>query len=349
MSREVLVGGVFLLLSVAWSPTVGEEAAFPSLDLRLEGWEPAGPTETYVGEKLYEAIDGFADYHFGFDFREAQRRFFIQGQKKIEVFVYRFGSPTEAYGLYSVMRPRWGQPVPVGDEAVWEEGNVCAVWRGPYYIAVTTQGAEVASEEDLIGAARAVAQQIGGEFKRPDLVEILPPGRLQPLSVLYFHCLQPLDRVFYLGEGNVLQLAEKPTDPHEVEAIYAEYDQRGRPAIVVVVLYPQAEKGRKACELYAAQVGAEAVAATEDSLWDPPEAASYGRDFKAHTGFHTLLFQREKWLLAAAEVVDVDFMKDLLRQVDRALGKRLERQSAQERDSEAKRAEGEGTLKEKDE
>lgn len=347
MGRGILILGVCLLLQAVWKSAVGEEAGGLSLEaLRLGGWEAAGPTETYLGEKLYEAIDGFADYHFGFDFREAQRRFFIQGQKKIEVFVYRFGSPAEAYGLYSVMRPRWGQPVAVGDEAVWEQGNVCAVWRGPYYIAITTQGAEVATEEDLTAAARAVAQQIQGGFKRPDLVEMLPRKQLQPLSVLYFHCLQPLDRVFYLGEGNVLQLAEKPTDPHEVEAVYAEYDQPGRPAIVVVALYPQPEKARKARELYAAQVEAEAVVATEDSLWDDPEASSYGRDFKARTGFHTLLFQREKWLLAAAEVADVELLKGLLRQVDRALEERLEREDAKEEERED--AKGREDAKEED-
>lgn len=328
MKRHTSIrGGLLLLATLAGSPVAGEEAASLSLDtVRLEGWEPTGPTETYIGDKLYEAIDGFADYHFGFDFREAQRRFFTQGLKKIEVFVYRFGSPTESFGLYSVMRPRWGQPVQVDDEAVWEPGNVCTVWRGPYYIAITTQGAEAATEEDLTAVARTIVQPIAGAFNRPDLVRMLPPEHLQSLSVLYFHCLQPLDRVFYLGEGNVLQLAEKPTDPREVEAVYAEYDQNGRPASVVVARYPHLEKARKARDLCAAQFMANASSLAEESLWEEPPFQSFGRGFQARTGFHTLLFQRENWLLVAAEVVDLDLLKGVLTKIDQALWKQREKE-----------------------
>jgi hypothetical protein len=336
MRRNILILGLFgLLADLALIPVAAEEARPVSLDpLKLDGWEAAGPTETYLGEKLYEAIDGFADYHFGFDFQEAQRRFFTQGEKKMEVFIYRFGSPAEAFGLYSVMRPRWGQPAQVGDDAVCEEGNVCAAWRGPYYLAVTTQGAVAATGEELLGAARAVAQQVGGEYKRPRLPEMLPKENLEPLSVLYFHCLQPLDRVFYLGEGNVLQLAEKPTDPHDVQAVYAEYNQNGRTVIVIAALYPSPEKAQKARDLYVAQLTADA-GATMDAWGAGTEARPYGRDFKARTGLHTLLFQREKWLLIAVDVVDVDAMKATLTKVDEALWKQWEEERKKEAEKKA--------------
>jgi len=295
-----------------------------SLDtVKIQGWEPAGEVETYVGEKLYDAIDGFADFHFGFDFKEAHRRFFQQGDKRLEVFVYRFGSAAEAYGLYSVMRSPLGQRADSGDEAFYEEPGTLHVWRGDYYLSIVSQGQATPSREEMLAFTQALVGPVEEKTKPPRLIQTLPQENLRAESLLYFHCKQPLDRAFYLGDGNPLLLAEEPTQPHDVQAALAEFTLGGRRHSVIAALYPTKEKATQARALCLQAWQAEAVETITEEPWS---------DLKAKNGKHTLIYQRERWLLAALEVVQVEPMKAILLKIDAALWKQEQAEKAKQSD-----------------
>ena len=69
---------------------------------------------TFVGQTLWEYIDGGAEIYYLYDFEIVATADYKADSVEIVVDIYKFDSPDNAYGLYSMLRPVDAQPVKLG-------------------------------------------------------------------------------------------------------------------------------------------------------------------------------------------------------------------------------------------
>ncbi|MDP2897568.1 MAG: hypothetical protein Q8Q12_13590 [bacterium] len=281
----------------AWA---SEEISLAKLE--VAGWQPTA-LESYVGKKLYDAIDGYADFHMGFNFKDSERRFFTNGEKRIEVFSYRLDSPENAFGLFSVMRKGAPELLDIGNEAA-SAGAVFHMWKGAYYITVSDLGKTECTQEEILAFARAVDAQFAGKYTKPALVEALPKTNLVSSSVTYFHYRNALERLTYLGEGNVLLLGEDFDKPYDVEAAYGQFVIDKTKYDLIVFRYDSPKKPETAAKNFVEMMEGDLKTSTTNWPW---------AELVERNGKQTILFREGNILMLSFPTAKGDVVRDLMK------------------------------------
>jgi hypothetical protein len=305
-SQAIRFRGIVLLavLSLGLAGTAWASTQISLEKLKVAGWQSTN-VESYVGKKLYDAIDGYADFHMGFNFKDSERRFFTKGEKRIEVFSYRCDTPENAFGLFSVMRMGALKPLDIGNEASLME-RVFHMWKGHYYVTVSDLGKAECSQDEILAFARAVDAQFEKAFSKPALVEALPKKNLIPLSVAYFHYRNALERLTYLGEQNVLQLGDDPDKPYDVEAAYGQFLIDKAKYDLVVLRYESPGKPETATRMYMKMMEGDLKSRTTNWPW---------AELVERNGKQTVLFREGNTLMLSFPTANGDVVRDLMKQV----------------------------------
>lgn len=278
---------------------------FSLRQVHLKDWVAKGEIQKVVGKKLYDLIDGFADIHMGFNYRDSEHLTVRKGKWELEVSVFRVDSPANAYGLYTCLRDRDGELVDVGDEGSYAYGTAVA-WRGPYCIEVKDVSEQEAPKEEILAVCREIASTLKGGYERPQLVRALPSKNLDYKGLIYFHHRHPLDQIYYLGTENVLLLGTDAMKPSRVEAVYAEYKlSRGRHGLLVL-RYPKGEQARKAVELYSSSARGDAASVENQEPW---------RVFRTKSGKATVVLCKGRLLMIAFEAAQPDAIKAVMAKI----------------------------------
>jgi len=298
------IPATLLVAAISVASAAAESQTFSLAKVHFEGWAAEGPVKKVAGKKLYDLIDGLADIHMGFSYRDSEHLALRKGKREIEIAVFRENSPENAYGLYTCLRERDGELVPVADEASFSYGTLVA-WRGPYCIQVQDVGEEETPKRDLIETAGAISRAIGGApAKPPRLVRALPRRGLARGTILYFHHRHPLDQVYYLGTKDVLLLGTDATKPSRTEAVFADYKTpRGKQSILVV-RYPDASRAAKALSLYVASLRSKGASAAREN---PPWRVFASKDGKA-----TVVFRKGRLLAIAPDSVQPETARSII-------------------------------------
>jgi len=190
-------------------PAVGYEALLPGKDVP-EGWKQSGEVKVYVGEKLYDSIDGAAVRFFQYAFREQYVAIYssqLPG-KRIQVEVYDMGTPEDAFGVFSCHDNIMCKHTDIGMAATVSEVNT-DFCQGRYFVRLQAVGfGQEGAEKPLRAFAEAIARNIGLAGELPDLVKRLPAGYVEG-TVLFFHTWETLNERRYIAEENALRLDRK--------------------------------------------------------------------------------------------------------------------------------------------
>jgi hypothetical protein len=84
------------------------------LEIKLAGLQPMSDTEFYGPDNLFEKIDGRAPAYLNFNFQQLRSRSFtITGTAGsfVDVYEYRFDTPVNAFGMFSMERDPKGKPL----------------------------------------------------------------------------------------------------------------------------------------------------------------------------------------------------------------------------------------------
>jgi|Deesub1362B_J571_1020462.scaffolds.fasta_scaffold02884_3 hypothetical protein len=212
--------------------------------------------KVYDETGIYDYMDGAAEIYKQYDYRRLfVRRYQSREGRTFLVELFQFGSPAEAYGIYSHLFD--GDSVDVGQGGFWT-GTAAGFWKGPYfgYLRWESPGAEQA--DVLLEAARRVAAAISETGEPPKWVNRFPEEGLQ--RVRYFHDYVLLNAHVFLSTENVLNLGKG------TEVFLAEYQTEFRgndfQPNVLLVIYPDEARARDAA----------ARARTEVLKWDESES-----------------------------------------------------------------------------
>jgi hypothetical protein len=234
MSEEVnlLKRNIFLVLLVPlliWGCSGGDgelKDLLPS-SADVPGITEGGSPHIYTGDKLFDYMNGGAELYYEYGFERAGVQRYQTPPGEVTVEIYQMDLPANAYGIYTFDTA--GEHPPIGQDATYEQG-LLSFWKGRYFIRVFSDNADL--KETILILGRAIAQKITEEGARPDIVAILPSGRVIEDSLLYFQGMLALNNSYFLSHQDVLALQG------EAKGITFRYKTEAQPLRVIMVRYP---------------------------------------------------------------------------------------------------------------
>jgi len=191
-----VTGGFRELARVSVEPQ--EPSLARALPARAAGLSLEGPKKIYEGAGgLFEQIDGGAPPYLDFGFLRGVTANYAGQGSRLEVMLWEFASPQDAFGAYSIDRSlaEDAEPVNVGDEAAFAEGGSLWARRGPYTMVVLPMGGNPGRER-VLSLARTVLRALdAGPAPRPQICGRLPAAGLQPYSVRFMRTGRHLQSV----------------------------------------------------------------------------------------------------------------------------------------------------------
>ncbi len=168
------------------------------------GWTTSGKTLRFVGNDLFNYIDGGAELFHEFGFKELLVQNYRQGENEMVLEAYQMESPEAALGIYLM---KCGEETPIEKVNARNSGNKYqfTIVKGSYFILVNS----FAGDEKLIPVMIALSQQTLKFVPKERSVKIfdnLPKADLVAGSELLIRGMYGLQPIYTFGEGDILQL-----------------------------------------------------------------------------------------------------------------------------------------------
>jgi hypothetical protein len=157
------------------------------LEIKLDGLKPMGDTEFYNADNLFEKIDGRAPAYLNFNFQQLRcRSFSITGASGsfVDVYEYRFDTPINAFGMFSLERDPKGEPLAFAPDG-YASGMGFFFRQGPRYIQVMASDQNAKTLELAKAIAEDRAKNLPAADTGLDARRRLPITGLDPASVQF--------------------------------------------------------------------------------------------------------------------------------------------------------------------
>jgi hypothetical protein len=139
------------------------------------GWKQSGEIQTFVPKTLFEYINGAADLYLSYDFKELKVAEYVNEKKaSVIVDVYRFATPTHAFGIYSQERLPDMNFLNIGVQG-YVEKNLLNFLTGTYYTKMNSFNTGSEDQEVLLTFGKKVTEHLGEKGSFPSLLAAFPP------------------------------------------------------------------------------------------------------------------------------------------------------------------------------
>lgn len=160
------VSGLFPPLACSQSPS----SPFPD----APGWKKDATIQEFSPENLYDHINGAADLYLTYDFKELRvAEYFRNDKASVIIEIYRHGSPTNAFGIFSQERLANADFLDIGAQGYYED-KVLNFLAGTSYVKISSANTGRDDRDILIRFARATADKLGGEKSFPLFLAVFP-------------------------------------------------------------------------------------------------------------------------------------------------------------------------------
>ena len=142
------------------------------------GWQQSGPRRSYVGENLYDYMNGNSEGYLIYGFRKMTGVTCKSDQSTILIDVSDMGDPEDAFAIFSANRDVKSpvETIGMGAQILPRKAIVA---KGPYYIEIAAE-AEGDHRDMLRQMATALARQVEGRSTPPDALQWFPCDRMHP-------------------------------------------------------------------------------------------------------------------------------------------------------------------------
>lgn len=151
----------------------GQSELLPE-QLGSSGFERSSDVRTFVGESLYEYINGGAELYHQYKFVEVITADYGNNQTEIVADIYKFADADYAYGLLSSLRPLEPSPVELGAEG-YASGTTIDYVKGNYLVRLVAYDDSPETFTALVSAAEAMEKHVPGRTTLPDMFAMFPP------------------------------------------------------------------------------------------------------------------------------------------------------------------------------
>ncbi len=184
---------IAVILAATLGAGCGEEQSAADLatsDYLRSGYDAIGvgrssAPRTFVGQKLWEYINGGAELYHQYSFVEVATANYKKGETEMVVDLYRFDSPVNAFGLYSMLRPEEASLARYGVEGHISPSKVEFV-KGDILTRVIGYDETDETSLALINLADEINKQLPGEERMPATFERFPSNHAAVGTARYF-------------------------------------------------------------------------------------------------------------------------------------------------------------------
>ncbi len=157
--------GLILTMAIvqcAKTPEVDDAPRIEAAAVELEGWRMEYEPEIYVGDALFELINGGAEVYHRFGFVQALATQYSDAEdRSISVEVFEMDGLEGALNIYADKTGGSGKPLEIGDEALGEDYYL-NFRSGPFLVTITGFDSDETTKDGISTIARAVADGLGG-------------------------------------------------------------------------------------------------------------------------------------------------------------------------------------------
>ncbi len=126
-----------VIVQCAKGPMVEEAPRLLSAAVEVDGWAMDYEPEIYVGDSLFELINGGAEVYHRFGFIQALATQYSDGDgRSISLEVFEMGDVEGARNIYADKTGGAGEPLEIGDEAAGEDYYL-NFRSGPFLVTIT--------------------------------------------------------------------------------------------------------------------------------------------------------------------------------------------------------------------
>jgi len=147
--------------------------------LRVKGWRAAGELESFDRKTVWQAIDGAAELHLAYGFRELRQQELVSrrtGDKLgVTAQIYDQGTRLGAFGVFGRERPPKARALAAGAGAAFGEGGHCLAYKARYYVKVKPVRGTL-DREACRGLLAGLTGGLPGDDRPPAELALLPTG-----------------------------------------------------------------------------------------------------------------------------------------------------------------------------
>lgn len=194
--------------------------------------------ENYTKENLYDYINGGAELFNSYGFRNLYScTFQAEEQPDIIVDIFDMGSSLDAFGVFSYSM--FESEYQYGQGSQTSKGMI-VFWMDKYYISIISYPETDESKNAIDKLASYISEKIGKRGELPQILEFLPEKGLNRESIKYFHHYIWLNSLYFISHENILDIQD------DTPAILAKYGNEQSKTILLLILYPDEARARKA-------------------------------------------------------------------------------------------------------
>jgi hypothetical protein len=158
----VVVVLMMVAVQCAKAPVVDEVSPITTAAVEIDGWRIEVEPEIYIGDSLFELINGGAEVYHRFGFVQALATQYTDAEgRSISLEVFEMGDVEGARNIYSDKTGGSGEPLEIGDEALGEDYYL-NLRSGPFLITITGFDSDEQTQSGILKLALAVAAGLGG-------------------------------------------------------------------------------------------------------------------------------------------------------------------------------------------
>jgi hypothetical protein len=155
--------------------------------------------DRYVGDSLYEYIDGGAEVYHSYKFNEAVTATYKYSEAEIVADIYSFKNADMAYGMYSTLRPESPKIVSLGVEG-FTFGSSLDFVKGNFIVRLTGYDDTPETEIAINILSAELNNSVAGKTSKPEMFLLFPPdNKIEYTEKIYaesFLGRQPLTDVY---------------------------------------------------------------------------------------------------------------------------------------------------------
>lgn len=233
------------------------------LPVEINGWSVSEKDEFFDPETIFDYIDGAGEIYRAYNFKSLlARQFSKEGQPNIIIDLFDMGSAKDAFGIFTHSLEE--EDVGIGQGGTYM-GGLLSFWKARYFVSLYAEEETPEAKDALFSLANQIASLIKDEGPIPEIVSFLPEEYLQRSKIRYFHNYIILNYHFFVADDNILYLDQ------ETDATLGLYEKDGEKFYLLLVLYPEVQKAKKAYDnflaLYMPDAEKTNVVKTEDGKW----------------------------------------------------------------------------------
>ncbi|MBN2572132.1 MAG: hypothetical protein JXA68_08395 [Ignavibacteriales bacterium] len=175
-------------------------------------WEQEGEENFYVGEELFDYINGGADVYLEYGFKQVMVAKYKNGRNKVYIDIYEMYDSSAAFGIFSLSSNCQGEILKDYDNVILFD-YYFLIWRNNYFISLTYQDEITYDTNFVVELIDEIENIISIKSEEPAILQQLPNENLKCKKYVRGHL--GFNDIYHFDNKNIFLFCEAATGEYE--------------------------------------------------------------------------------------------------------------------------------------